>query len=529
MPSGPQKSSISPALIFLRERWLSVGIVSLLLLIPCTWHRRIEAGDLGSHVYNAWLAQLIGKGQAPGLYLVNRWDNVLFDMMVLKLGNLFGLAAAEKIAVFVCVLIFFWGTFALISSVARRPAWFLLPCVAMLAYGWTFNVGFFNYYLSIGLGFFVIAIVWRAVVAADSEPSLDGLSPGPADGRAAAVQTRGTRARWGGEVVLSLALTALVLIAHPQGFAWLFGCVGYIVLWRILPGWWKLALPAAAAALIAAVRLYCARHYEIWMIGDVFGRGIYNGSDQIRLYTREYLFLSVAAMLFGIACFFMESWRRQRARENWKALRLPFELYAVVVFATYVVPDSLRTPIYFGLIGGLAARLTTISAALGLCVLGLMKPRKWHTIGFGVVAVIFFSFLYRDTGVLNRMEQQIVQLVSTLPPGQRVLATIMASPHSKVPFIVHMADRACIARCFSFENYEPPSGQFRVRVQEDSPAASSDVDDRQDMESGEYLVKPEDLPMWQIYQCDQNDMTRLCLRPLTAGEVNGRLSFPPRD
>src|SRR5262249_52154204 len=41
--------------------------VSVLLLIPCFWHRRIEAGDLPSHVYNAWLAQLIGQGQAPGL------------------------------------------------------------------------------------------------------------------------------------------------------------------------------------------------------------------------------------------------------------------------------------------------------------------------------------------------------------------------------------------------------------------------------------------------------------------------------
>jgi hypothetical protein len=505
------------AVSFIRPQWLSVGLVSALLAIPCVWHRRIEAGDLASHVYNAWLAQLIAKGQAPGLYLVNRWDNVLFDLMLLKLGNLFGLAAAEKISVFVCVLVFFWGAFALISAVAQRRAWFLVPCVAMLAYGWTFNVGFFNYYLSVGLGFFVIALVWRAVVGAGSRAS------------GALVHTRGTWARWGRGAVVGAVLTALVFMAHPQGFAWLIGCIGYIVLWRVLPGWWRLAMPLAAAALIVAVRLYCARHFEIWMIRDVFGRGIYNGSDQIRLYTRGYFLLSVAAMVFGIACFLLESWRRQRAGENWNAFRLPFELYAVVVFATYVLPDSLRTPVYSGLIGGLAARLTTVSAALGLCVLGLMKPRKWHAIGFGVFAAIFFGLLYRDSGVLNRMEEQIGQLVSTLRPGQRILATIITSPHSKVPFIVHMADRACIAKCFSYENYEPASGQFRVRVLEDSWAASSDVDDRQDMESGDYVMRPEDLPMWQIYQCDAKDLTRLCMRPLTAGEVNGRLSPHPKD
>jgi hypothetical protein len=525
MPDGTPPSPVTSALHFLRERWLSVGIISVLLLIPCVWHRHIEAGDLGSHVYNAWLAQLIAKGQAQGLYVVNRWDNVVFDLMLLKLGSLFGLVVAEKISVFIFVLIFFWGTFALISAVARRPPWFLLPCVAMLAYGWTFNVGFFNYYLSIGLGFFVIAIVWRTLVADISDAS-ELQQPG------ARVPPVPTRVAWTlrvREALLAVLLAALVLIAHPQGFLWLVGCIGYVVLWRILPGCWKLLLPIAAAALIVSVRVYCARHYEMSLIADDFGRGIYNGSDQIRLYTRGYFYLSVAAMLFGIACFLVESVRRQRENENWTGFRLPFELYAIIVFATYVIPDSLRTPVYPGWLGGLAARLTTISAALGLCVLALMKPRKWHTLGFAAIAVVFFGFLYRDTGTLNRMEQQIERLVSTLPPGQRVAATIIASPHSKVPFIVHMADRACIGKCFSYENYEPPSGQFRVRVQEDSPVASSDPDDRQDMESGEYVVKPEDLPMWEIYQCDPHDMTRLCLRPLAAGEVNGRLSFPPRN
>jgi len=55
---------------------LRIFVLSALLAVPCFWHRRIEAGDLASHVYNAWLGQLIEKGQAPGLYLVSRWDNV---------------------------------------------------------------------------------------------------------------------------------------------------------------------------------------------------------------------------------------------------------------------------------------------------------------------------------------------------------------------------------------------------------------------------------------------------------------------
>jgi len=101
--------------------------ISALILVPCWWHRRIEAGDLASHVYNAWLAQLIEKGQAPGLYIAKRWNNILFDVALLRVANLFGLAAAEKVVVSACVLVFFWGAFALIRTVTERPHGFSRP------------------------------------------------------------------------------------------------------------------------------------------------------------------------------------------------------------------------------------------------------------------------------------------------------------------------------------------------------------------------------------------------------------------
>jgi hypothetical protein len=165
-----------------------------------------------------------------------------------------------------------------------------------------------------------------------------------------------------------------------------------------------------------------------------------------------------------------------------------------------------------------------------LCVLGFMKPRWWHFAGFAGVAAVFFAFLYRDTAVLNRMEQQIESLVSTLPPGERVTASIWASPDSRLPYIVHMIDRACVGKCFSFQNYEPASGEFRVHAQEDNPIVATDPDDAQSMEAGEYVVRPEDLPIAHIYQCDEHDLTRLCIRQLAAGEVNGRIGYhPPRQ
>src|SRR5258708_23515922 len=143
METEQQASCLVAAARFVREYWLRFTLISFALWVRCCWHRRIEAGDLGSHAYNAWLAQLIEKGQAPGLYLARQWNNVLFDLLLLKFGNAFGLAAAQKIVVVLCVLIFFWGVFALLAAAAHTSPWFLLPCDAMLSYVLSFIIGFF--------------------------------------------------------------------------------------------------------------------------------------------------------------------------------------------------------------------------------------------------------------------------------------------------------------------------------------------------------------------------------------------------
>src|SRR6516164_9965192 len=99
--------------------WWNRGVVlavSVLLLLPCFWHQRIEAGDLGSHVYNAWLAQLVQQGRAPGVYIVWQSDNILFDLLLFYFAKAFGLVVAQKMVVSLCVLIFFWGVIALMRA-----------------------------------------------------------------------------------------------------------------------------------------------------------------------------------------------------------------------------------------------------------------------------------------------------------------------------------------------------------------------------------------------------------------------------
>jgi hypothetical protein len=159
--------------------------------------------------------------------------------------------------------------------------------------------------------------------------------------------------------------------------------------------------------------------------------------------------------------------------------------------------------------------------------MGCLKPRKWHLAGFGAFALFFFTFLYTDTLDLNRMESSAEQIVSGLPFGTRVIATVWAPPDSRVSFIGHIVDRACIGHCFSYANYEPASGQFRIRAHPGSPVVSASDDDTEDMQAGEYEVQDEDLPVMEIFQCDEKDLTKLCIRALASGEKNGRLGYKP--
>ncbi len=466
--------------------------ISLLILVPCVWHPRIEAGDLASHVYNTWLAQLIAKGQAPGLYIAKQWNNILFDLMLLRAANLVGLVAAQKVVVSACVLVFFWGVFAFIRAVTERSPWFLTPCIAMLAYGYSFSMGFMNYYLSLGLACFGLAILWR-----------------------------GKGIAWIGGVVVA----ALTLLAHPIGFLWLAGTFAYFKVREKIPAWWKLALPLAAACGFSAIYLYASHHPSLFADWDRGPFYLYNGADQLGLYGKRYIFLAGAAFIFGLICMAADFYGRRHEASWWKSFQLPFELYLITFCATALLPENLRPSLYGGWIGLLSSRLTTISAIFGLSLLAYLKPRKWHLGGFAVCAVVFFAFLYQDTGWLNRLEANAEKLTQYLPVGTRVLVTALAPADSRITFIGHSIERACIGHCFSYANYEPASGEFRVRVRKGSPVATSSTDDAEDMASGEYEVDETDLPLKQIYQCDAVDLTKLCIRDLAAGETNGRLSF----
>ena len=483
---GLSTFAISRAGRFLRNNIPAVVVVSALLVVPCFWHARIQAGDLGSHVYNAWLAQLIGSHQISGLTFARQWDNILFDVLLLHLGNLFGFVAAEKIAVSVAVLVFFWGCFSFLAEVSGRPPWNLAPFLFVLAYGYVFHMGFMNYYLSIGLAFFALALAWR-----------------------------GGAGNW----LLAALLSALCFTAHPLGFVLIVTVAAYVRVWRVLSGWARLALPAVALVTFVGIKFYFVADPSLSAIWRSAGFLELLGQDQINLFGHRYLTLSWFALAWGTICAIaaIYDWIF-RAKTPSVALWLAVELYVLAVVATRCLPENFRVGLYAGWIGLLVSRLTLVTAIFGLLVLACLRLPRWSAYGSVFGAIVFFIFLYQDTGKLDRMEANARKIVQTLPEGTRIVAVANPPEDWRIQFIYHSIERACTGRCFSFANYEPSSLQFRIRALPGNFWVTTSVDQSDDMSSGDYIVKKADLPLTSIYQCNDADFTRLCASPLREGQ-----------
>jgi hypothetical protein len=483
--SCAQEPVLTAAAQFIQQHWLLILGVSAGILIPCFWHKHIEAGDLGSHVYNAWLAELVRRGQLPGLWIAHQWNNVAFDLLLSLLAKVFGWLWAEKLAVCLCVLSFFWGVFALVSAATGRAPVFLIPLIAMISYGWTFEQGFINYYLSLGLSFFGLAILWRG---------------------------------GGKERLVLLAFVPLIVLAHPLGLVWLAAAGAYLLVAERLRGY-RTFLFAGAIVLVVVIGWYVRQHFYVYQARHALY--LYNGADQIVLFSRVYELLAVATFSFVLVALGTELWKRRKEPEFREIGSILLQLYLILQCSVLVLPYGILLPEYKAPLSFLPHRLTTLSAVVICCLLGLTLPRRWHLMACSAAAIMFFALLYKDTGIINSMEEQSERLVAGLPFGQRVLFTV--KNRGLRLFIAHFTDRSCINHCFSYGNYEPSTGQFRIRANPGNGFVTTEFSSVTQMENGQYRVKSSELPIFEIYQCGLHGR-ELCGRPMAAGETNNQPS-----
>jgi hypothetical protein len=477
----------------LRSEGLSAGLillVSVLLLVPCFWQARIPAIDLPSHLYNAWLANLIAQNRAPGLWIAQQSNNVLFDGMLAWLLPRVGAGAAQRIAVGTSVLVFAWGAIFLISQGERRNWWFLLPSVAVLTYGVIFQGGFFNFYMGLGICFWYLGLF------------LSG-----------SARTR----------LLATPLLLVAWMAHPMPVVWVVGLAAYGLMAERIPKRARaVILAAGAVVLLGAHFLIQLRWRNIWSAGQVWQ---ITGAHQVMLYSSKYA-IPYALLLAGWVMLF---WRLARARGMRLFADLRFQLWALTAIAVTVIPSAIMFPQYALPFSFISLRFSLAAGVLLCGLLSEVEPRIPEKVLLILCAASYFAFLFADGRAVNRVEDRMDAVVMQLPENARVISYLRSTA---MPIqLLHTVDRACLGRCYSYANYEPSSRQFRVRAGAGNSMVMADYHNVAAVERGRYRVQADDLPVFLVYLCGP-DKLQVCSSELHEGDVISEASGagpPPTD
>jgi len=466
--------------------WLPWIVISLALLIPCVWQEFIEAGDLSSHVYNAWLASQIRSGSVHDLYLTHPPTNVLCDWALEWLVVRIGPAWAERVVAGIAVLLFFWGSFFFTSVVTRRRPWRVAPAFAALSYGLVFNLGFLNFYVSTGLSLWIMGLLWK--------PS----------------RTR---------CIASLPLWVLAFAAHPMPGAWTALVLFNTHLVRRCRRAARLAiLGGSIAAIMIAQLMVIKLLVHVWSPGQWSPVSILlglTGAAQIFLFAPKYLIVAAGVMALG---FFL---LLRRIEEGSIFLDPVVHIWILQVTVLIFAPTSLLFPQFQHVFAYIPQRVSLFNALMACAFLGGTRIGD-RVAGLAVLlAALYFTFLFVDSKAYSRLDRQVSRLVDSTPPGARVVGAI-ADSNSGLDNLSHLADRACIGRCFSYGNYEPATRQFRIRATEPNGVVASTMEVVKEIEQGRHIVTAEEAPIYSI--CERGGVLRM--RRIEAGAETCLVSIP---
>jgi hypothetical protein len=319
----------------------------------------------------------------------------------------------------------------------------------------------------------------------------------------------------------AIFIFALATFAHPIGPLWFAGMLAYMAIRKRIRWPWRLILPTAIVAIFAAGHWYLEKLSDFEFSWPESPFYLFNGLDQFVLYGARYRYVGCALLATFIFWLASEYFQRREAPIFSNFFFLSLELYLVAFCLTSLLPQNVRGGPYSAWIGLLVSRLTIISVIFAFCILSSLRPSKPAAVATFACSIFFFTLLYRDTATLNRLESHAESIAATLPFGTRVIPTLASPLDSRIEFVHHIVDRACISHCFTYSNYEPSSAQFHVRVIPGSPLIAYSAADAQEMEAGNYIVRASDPPFVDIYQCDRADFTVLCARTLSPGEKTG--------
>jgi hypothetical protein len=467
-----------------------VALIVLLIPAPCFWQPRILAGDLPSHVYNAWLASLVAQGSTPGLELTPRLTNVLTDFLLTPLVGWIGPAWAEKLVAAVSVEIFFWGAFAFTAAAAGRRSWVIAPSLAMLSYGLIFQLGFLNFYVSTGLCLWSMALLWK---------------PSPQ------------------RCFCAIPIVAAAFVAHVIPLFWAASVLAYVYVSRTLLKPQSSALQfVVGAALLFLFQFVLRKSFPVlWTpatVETIQGLAGLPGALQFLVYGNAY-WIPAAGILIIWFLLLVERLGRPGV-----LLDPLFQLWCLSMLAYVLLPMAIQfSPEKFPLTY-IQPRACFFTALIFCALIASGGQGRNLTQASVLVAGVFFFGLFRSQSAFNRIEQEIAVLVESLPPGTPVIGSFRDTSSVGINGLAHVIDAACVERCFDYGNYEPATGQFRIQVQGPNKFAAPSIEIFRDIEEGKHVITAGEAPLYAI--CSATTPGRpFEIRELRAGETTCKVEI----
>jgi hypothetical protein len=257
-----------------------------------------------------------------------------------------------------------------------------MPAIAMLAYGWVYHMGFFNFYLSLGLCFWAMALGWSF---------------------------RPRRA------ALVAALLLLAYTAHALPVVWAVGLIVYVWIARLVSLQARLRLMAGSLLLMVTAHVAVSRHLlSEWSLQQF---SLATGADRVWVFDGKYYFILVGLLLIW-GSLFLELLHVRGRREVVSSI--PFQLSVLSSAAVCILPTTVALPGFNQALVFLGERM---SLGVGVCLcamLAMAQSRAAQRYGLILLAAVFFVFLFRDERILNGLEDRMDGIVAQLSPGQGV-------------------------------------------------------------------------------------------------------------
>jgi len=247
-------------------------------------------------------------------------------------------------------------------------------------------MGFFNFYLSMGLCLWVLAVVWE------------------------------WRPR---RVAIAVPLLVLAYTAHALPVVWVAGLMLYQWLARRISPRARVYVTAGSLLGMVAIQIVVGHTmFSHWSAQQI---KMASGADQVWVFDGKY-YIVLVGLVFLWGMLFLDLLKDSGL--HLVVSSVAFQFCVISAAAVFILPTTVLLPGFQHALVDIAERM---SLGVGICVCALLagaRPRTFQHVAMLLVAVVFFGFLYRDEKTLNTREDRMDRVMSRgspsrpLPPGR---------------------------------------------------------------------------------------------------------------